>query len=188
MERCGAKVAGVTEDGWNGQNMRMKPTVGVDQCFILLLESGKPTHSDDTLCLIERLRHFAQELAIPSHTVDPPLLQTNDVETVLRVAMRIAKSKGIPKLLIAGGTLEKDVTVIAMNGLAEGFDVYLLGDTFIQTDSSYSNLYWNRLIQAGCVPTTMIQMIAEWIASDADAAKSQKIKSNAERFDLIENY
>jgi len=71
--------------------------------------------------------------------------------------------------------------------LAEGFDVYLLGDTFIPTDSSYSNLYWNRLIQAGVVPTTMVQMIAEWIASDTDPEKSQKIRANVERFDLIAN-
>jgi len=166
----------------------MKPTVSIDQCFILFLEHGKPTPSDDELCVLERLRLFALELAIPSHTLDLPLLQTNNVAAVLQTAIGAAKSRGFPKVLIAGGSLEKDVTVIAMNGLAEGFDVFLLGDTFVQPDSSYSNLYWNRLIQAGVVPTTLVQMIAEWIASDADAAKSQKIKTNAERFELIENY
>ena len=165
----------------------MTPTVSIDQCFILFLEPGKPELTAGKPCLLERFRLFAQELSIPSHAIDPPLLLNTDVESVLRVAMESVKSSGFLRVLIAGGTLEKDVTVIAMNGLAEGFDVYLLGDTFIPTDSSYSNLYWNRLIQAGVVPTTMVQMIAEWIASDTDPEKSQKIRANVERFDLIAN-
>jgi hypothetical protein len=80
----------------------MKPTVSIDQCFILFLESCNPMQSGGTLYLLERFRLFAQELTIPSHTIDPPFLQTNCVESVLQVAMHAAKSDGFLRVLIAG--------------------------------------------------------------------------------------
>jgi nicotinamidase-related amidase len=165
----------------------MKPTVSIDQCLIVFFESQRCMENGAVSGALERFQVFANELAIPSHAVAPSGTETNKIESALRFALDNAQSKGFGRLLIAGGTLESEVTILAMNGLAHGFDVYLLGDMLIQTDNGYSNLYWNRLIQAGVVPTTMVQMIAEWIASESNEMTASKISSAAMRFELAAN-
>jgi hypothetical protein len=90
-------------------------------------------------------------------------------------------------LLIAGGKLEYEVTAIAMNGLAHGFDVYVLGDILELSTDNYANLYWDRLIHAGVVPTTMVQMVVEWISSESDSKTSSIIRLAAERLMFFVN-
>jgi hypothetical protein len=72
-------------------------------------------------------------------------------------------------LVIAGFWLETDVSFIALCALAEGFDVFLPLDITPSLDRDAREPACDRLIQAGIVPTTTRQLIAEWIEQSSDA-------------------
>ena len=78
-------------------------------------------------------------------------------------------------MLIAGGILEREVTLFALHALAEGLDVFILADLISIENDKYEKRYWERLIQAGVVPTTFSQTIVEWIASESDPVFIEKL-------------
>jgi Isochorismatase family len=77
-------------------------------------------------------------------------------------------TEGRASLVLAGFWLETTVTFAALRALAAGCDVFIVMDaTPPQTEDARSPAI-NRLLQAGGIPTTTYQLIAEWSETTAD--------------------
>lgn len=73
-----------------------------------------------------------------------------------------------------GFHLEDAITIVGLGGLVEGFDIFRLADLIDAQDPKFSEFHWQRLFQAGGVPTTMSQMLAEWKTSETSNIKALK--------------
>ena len=164
----------------------MKPTVGLDKCIVLFLRAQPPTVTTTRTLPIERFEGFIKALAVPFLNLTLPLTELDRIELALHDVSKQREQDRIDKLVIAGGNLASDVTIISMISLALGFDVYVLGDMLGFSDDAYVDLYWTRLVHAGVVPTTLVQMMAEWLASEGATEKRASIQMAAERFGLID--
>jgi nicotinamidase-related amidase len=72
-------------------------------------------------------------------------------------------------LILAGFWLETTVTFVALPALADGFEVFLLMDATPASADASARAAADRLLQAGVVPTTVRQLIAEWIEASPDS-------------------
>jgi hypothetical protein len=75
--------------------------------------------------------------------------------------------QGRASLVLCGFWLETTVTFIALPALASGFDVFILMDAAPALAEHAHRPASNRLLQAGAVPTTTRQLVAEWIEASA---------------------
>jgi nicotinamidase-related amidase len=71
-------------------------------------------------------------------------------------------------LILAGFWLDTTVTFLALPALASGFDVFVLMDATPASTDTSGRPAADRLLQAGAVPITTRQLIAEWIEASAD--------------------
>src|SRR5512145_1796651 len=74
---------------------------------------------------------------------------------------------GRPSLVLCGFWLETTVTFIALPALASGFDVFVLMDAAPALADDSHDPAAHRLLQAGAVPTTTRQLVAEWMEASA---------------------
>jgi isochorismatase family protein len=72
-------------------------------------------------------------------------------------------------LILGGFWLETTVTFLALQALAAGFEVFVLMDAAPASAEASARPAADRLLQAGAVPITTSQLIAEWIETSADA-------------------
>jgi nicotinamidase-related amidase len=71
-------------------------------------------------------------------------------------------------LILAGFWLETTVTFLALPALASGFEVFVLMDATPASADTSARPAADRLLQAGAVPITTRQLIAEWIEASPD--------------------
>jgi hypothetical protein len=71
-------------------------------------------------------------------------------------------------LILAGFWLETTVTFLALPALASGFEVFVLMDVTPASADTSARPAADRLLQAGAVPITTRQLIAEWIEASSD--------------------
>ena len=90
------------------------------------------------------------------------------------------------RLLLGGFHLEDAITFVGLEGLVQGFDVFLLADLIDAQDPKFSEFHWHRLFQAGGVPTTMSQMLTEWKTSETCDVKALKIVEHSNKYHQIE--
>jgi Isochorismatase family len=75
-------------------------------------------------------------------------------------------------LILCGFWIETSVTFIALPALASGFDVFIIMDATPARVEDARRAAVDRLLQAGAVPTTTRQLVAEWI--EVSAVVSQR--------------
>jgi nicotinamidase-related amidase len=76
--------------------------------------------------------------------------------------------EGRGSLVLAGFWLETTITFAALRALAAGFDVFIVMDATPPRTADAGSPAINRLLQAGGVPTTTYQLIAEWTETTVD--------------------
>ncbi|HRN87394.1 MAG TPA: isochorismatase family protein [Hyphomicrobium sp.] len=74
-------------------------------------------------------------------------------------------------LVLCGFWLDGNITFVALNALADGFDVYVLMDACLTCDKQAQSPAVDRLLQAGVVPLTTMQMVREWAECTADETR-----------------
>ena len=79
------------------------------------------------------------------------------------------------------------VTFQSLEALAFGFDVYLLTDAIETLYPSIASFHWDRLYQAGAVPTSIAQMLREWSVTSSDTSMVKKICECEIEFRTIKN-
>lgn len=78
-------------------------------------------------------------------------------------------------LYVCGFWLDDAVTFAALNALADGYDTYLLVDVSAARFPETREVCIERLIQAGVVPTTTLQITAEWMAQAHDTGMKARL-------------
>ncbi|MBC8011451.1 MAG: hydrolase [Burkholderiales bacterium] len=67
-----------------------------------------------------------------------------------------------PKLVMAGLWTEVCIVMPALQAKAAGYEVYIVTDACGGTSKEAHDMAIARLVQAGCVPVTWIQVMLEW--------------------------
>jgi hypothetical protein len=81
------------------------------------------------------------------------------------------------RLLLAGRFLEEQITICALHTLALGFEVFLLKDFVEAKNSEHVLAHDMRLYQAGVVPTTLRQLLYEWLSVE-EVVERRALKRN----------
>jgi hypothetical protein len=138
-------------------------TVSIQRCQILAFMPH-----DCSMPKLDAAVAFARELNMPVE-----LCREIYVDT--RVLDEIVQKIGAPKmgeprkiLLICGAHLEEQISLATHYMLVTGFAVYLLRDLVIAKSPEHANIHDLRMIHAGAVPTTLQQLVYEWMATETD--------------------
>lgn len=91
-----------------------------------------------------------------------------DIRTLASDVKQVQKRHAFGRTLLFGADLENHVTAIALRFLAEGFETYLLKDLTSSLDGRFESVHEMRLFSIGVIPTTMGQVLMEWIAFESD--------------------
>ena len=157
----------------------MKISVQHSECQLLFLNASQGNHVG-----LDAITSISAEFNLPllvcnSLIVDASCLQEIDGKLVSH-----SGDKCRPRLLLAGSFLEEQVTICALHNLYLGFEVFLLKDFVITKDRTHEQVYDTRLIQAGVVPTTLRQLLYEWMTGEDRAESRMRM---GELLALIEN-
>ena len=85
-----------------------------------------------------------------------------------RLAEAIARENRT-RLFLGGFWLEDSVTFAALGALADGHDVYVMFDVALARRAETREAAIERMVQAGVVPITAVQVVSEWAAMIEDA-------------------
>ena len=136
------------------------------QCLIVAIDPPMAMPKLGTGDLFSWLASVSQSLNVPSLFVGRDKFEQVTLKDCLQQIGKMNQEPRRTCLLVMGADLGNSITLVALEALATGYDVYLLGDLIASPDKAHENLYWQRLIQAGAVPTTMTQMLAEWLSAE----------------------
>jgi hypothetical protein len=153
----------------NAELVTMIAALPHKNCMVLMLEAGELSTDHGDLLHMEILETAARQLKIPilnfrNDWIDSILL--NDLLEKLKSLSGGDKTS----LLISGRYLEEQVTVCALEALAQGFDVYLLMDMIAPRNQNAKQAIEVRLYQAGAVPTSLGQFIYLWFYAETEVA------------------
>ena len=148
----------------------MGPSVSDNECQFLYVNPGAGTFRMQEF--IFKLCHLLQVPICVSDT------QIVDKDCLREIDAKLVTFKGDDarfRLLIAGGFLEEQVTILTLHCLAQGYEVFLLKDVVSAKVQHLSMVFDMRLFQAGIVPTTLRQLMYEWIAGEVDVDRRATI-------------
>lgn len=101
-----------------------------------------------------------------------------------RVLSAIKKS-GRKKVIISGLWTSMCFTYTALHALKEGFEVYGLMDSAGDSTPD-AHLYGvKRMLQAGVVPVTLVQLTSEWMHDWANPKAGELMKEVYSKFDAM---
>jgi hypothetical protein len=87
-------------------------------------------------------------------------------------------------LLIGGAYLDECVSLIALEALAEGYDVHHLVDLSMSRIPQLTRVTEYRLFQAGVVPVSLRQLLVQWRAVTADATLTSVLHALLQNYDV----
>jgi hypothetical protein len=156
-------------------------------CIILRLEVGEVSTEHSDLLRLEVLETAARQLHIPilnfkNDWIDSILL--NDLLEKLKSFSEVDKTC----LLISGKYLEEQVTVCALEALAQGFDVYLLMDMIVPRNQNAKQAIEARLYLAGAVPTSLGQFIYLWFSAETVVADKLILQELFSQYNRVLNH
>lgn len=84
-------------------------------------------------------------------------------------------------LVIVGSWLETDITFLALTALADGFDAHVVFDASPCKDPAVQQMTIDRMVQAGVVPLSTLQMLHEWAECCGDGVQRHTLLDLAGR-------
>jgi Isochorismatase family len=148
----------------------MAVTILDSECQLLLLRSDVLTSK-----AAKFLNLVCEKLSVPIHVCDNQLIDAASLSWIERRLATNSESKRRSRLLVAGGYLEEQITVSAMHALALGYEVFLLKDFIATRTIDHLQAFDMRLFQAGVVPTTLHQLLYEWLSQE-EVSERQSVK------------
>jgi len=138
-----------------------KLTLVSAQCHVLIF---CPKDSDRQR--VEYVLQVIKHLSLAFQVVDQCVVDAARFEA-------LAKEIGPPKVgvqrrvvLICGAFLEEQVSIAAQCLLGMGYTVYLLREAISSRSPEHAQFHDLRLVQMGAVPTTLRQMLYEWLSTE----------------------
>jgi nicotinamidase-related amidase len=102
--------------------------------------------------------------------------------------VRAVQATGRTKLVIAGLWTEVCVTLPALSALAEGYEVYVVTDASGGVTREAHDMAVQRMIQAGAIPMTWLQVLLEyqrdWARTETYAATTAIVKEHGRAYGL----
>jgi Isochorismatase family len=158
----------------------MGATGRIDDCSILVVFGDDAQRDLGNRGVGLWLEALSKEFSIPLYFVKVAAGQ--DFKTSFAGLFLRNEDRPVNRLLVAGTHLEDAVTFTSLHCLLQGFDVFVLVDLIAVANAKYANFHWERLFQAGGVPTTMTQILAEWELSETSPTLVTQIKSHASNY------
>ena len=150
--------------------MELNIAVLDSECQILFFTAG-----EENIIQLETITLICAELELPLCVCNSLIV---DAECMLKIDTKLlphSGDAGRPRLLLAGNFLEEQITIGALHALYLGFEVFLLKDFAVPKNIDHMQVYDMRLIQAGVVPSTLHQLLYEWISGEAIAERRNKL-------------
>ena len=163
----------------------MGAIVGVDGCLMLVVNGDWKAVPQTDRSIKSWLIDLASDIDLPIHFAEIAMNNGSSVGNGLAQIVALNPDGKRKRLLLAGSHLEDAVTFECLEALAYGFDVFLPSDLIEVSDFNFVSLHWDRLKQAGAVPTTITQMLNEWSVCATDAAIIEKIRLRSQEFRKI---
>jgi hypothetical protein len=160
----------------------MSATMMTNECLMLVVTEADAVSSSQHDRIVGLIKSLATDFDLPVQFTSFENHAFGAVQTCVALLTEDNKTTHRTRLLIAGSHLESAITFATLEALFQGFDVYVLGDLISISNPTYERLSWDRLIQAGAVPTTLSQIIAEWTVSSCDSEQAQKLQKLAIAF------
>lgn len=111
----------------------------------------------------EKIFHSIESrLQIPLFHIDHQALVKAEFSELLESISDHAQKSGRRNLLIAGAFLDEHVSTATLAALVKGLNAYLLCDVIGCKDPKFENVFIQRLMQSGAVPTTLGQCLFHW--------------------------
>jgi hypothetical protein len=153
------------------------------KCIILHIAPGELVPLKP--CALRFLRDVNEVTNCPLHCLTPKWIGPTELSDIMNELKKATSSSGRSVLLIAGAYLEDQVSVCALEALAEGFDVHLLCDFVKARDRRLVPVLQLRLFQAGVVPTSMQQMLYVWHAAESDDSVAAELKRLQADYEVV---
>jgi nicotinamidase-related amidase len=163
----------------------MSATMMTRECLMLVVTDADVVPSSQHDRIVNWIKSLAIDFDIPVQVTSFEKHELGAAQTCVTLLAEENKKAERQRLLIAGSYLESAITFVTLEALVQGFDVYLLADLISIVNRTYERLSWDRLIQAGAVPTTLSQIIAEWTVSSRDGEQVQKLQKLALTFKML---
>lgn len=145
----------------------MKISVLHSECQFLLLNAKEDKHIG-----LDVIASISGELSLPLWVCNSLIVDATCLQEIEANLIPHSGHSCRPRLLLAGSFLEEQITICAFHCLYVGFEVFLLKDSVVAKDATHQQVYDTRLIQAGVVPTTLRQLLYEWMTGE-DRAESR---------------
>jgi hypothetical protein len=148
-------------------------TISIRDCRIIAFQN----HDFDQ----SRLRTFCQfssSLLLPVHLCDFPLVDATALERLTIQVGIPERNESIRVLLLCGGHLEQEIAFATQYFLVSGYRVSILRDLVNTRDPQHAQVHDLRLVQAGAVLTTQLQVVYEWLANETN----EQIRSVLKQF------
>jgi hypothetical protein len=156
--------------------LAMAARIQAGECFIIVVNSNSFTARHKGPERMNWLLLVAEKLQIPVCFVNLNSYSESEIRTQLPKIPKQGEKLIRSKLLISGSDLEQGVSLVTLEALAIGFEVFLVADLIPASDERVAKFCWDRLVQAGAVPTTVTQVSLEIISSDRTEVIQSEIK------------
>ena len=139
----------------------MLATMMTHECLMLVVTDTDAASSTMHNGIVALLKSFSTDFDIPVQFTAFAGHVLGAIQNCVPTLVEGNKTTQRMRLLIAGSHLESPITFVTLEALVQGLDVYVLADLISIANPTYERLSWDRLIQAGAVPTNLSQIIAE---------------------------
>ena len=152
--------------------VRLEPS----DCTLLVVNSTKFFAQFASVELAKWLPKLAQALFLSIRDVNFESHSKEEMQLVLNQLSGLDTPTRRKKVLVAGIELEASVSLFTLEALAFGLEVFLLGDLIKASDERMSKFCWDRLVQAGAVPTILPQVALELATSNQISVTAPEVK------------
>ncbi len=132
------------------------------ECQILFLQGDELTAGT-----VEKMNVVSLKLGIPIYICNNNLIDATCLTQIETHLLSNSEGHLRKRLLVAGAYLEEQITICSLYALSLGYEVFLLKDFAATRVIDHVNAFDMRLIQAGVVPTTLRQLLYEWLAQES---------------------
>ncbi len=154
----------------------MAARIQAGECSIIVVNSNLSALQNRVQDWTDWLWSLAEKLQIPVSFSNFNSHSESEIRALLSTIPKQGEEWVRSKLLVAGNDLEQGVSLLTLEALAIGFEVFLVADFIPASDERIAKYCWDRLVQAGAVPTTITQVTLEIISNDRTEAAQSEIK------------
>jgi hypothetical protein len=156
-------------------NAMINSSISDGECHFLLLNRQLIEKSDSSKKLLI-LASIVEQIEVPLYEWGAGILDKSALLIIMSALRKQSANNNRLRLLVAGAYLEDEITVCALEALMEGYDVYLLNEIIISRSNQFHQVFSDRLMQAGVIPSTLRQLLYHWMTATVEPSRSEKLQ------------